>query len=304
MGHTDVVPASRRPLAARPVRWRARRRRGLGTRGRRHAQPHGVDGRGHAPAGDDAGVPARRHARVPGGRRRGGARHLGRRPPDPPRARRGGWRLRGHRVGRHPRRRVRRHRAVAGHGRREGLVLVHPAGVRHPRPRVAAVRHRQRPGHSRRGGPTAWPSFRPAAQINDTWRRFLGGPRPAPRPHRGAARPRPARCHPGRPSGGHGAAVPLVHAHHDRPDGGARRHQDQRDPRPRRPAARRPHAAGPGAVRRAGPARRGARRPGPPRRDRRGVRRPGHRVAGRHARCGTASAAWPGPSTPAATSCP
>ena len=41
----------------------------------------------------------------------------------------------------------------------------------------------------------------------------------------------------------HGPPVPRLHAHHLRPDGRARRHQDQRHPRHRRPRDRHPHAA-------------------------------------------------------------
>ena len=59
MGHTDVVPGEPRRLVPRPVRRRARRRRGLGSRGHRHAVHHVVDGRRLPPAGRRV-VPARR----------------------------------------------------------------------------------------------------------------------------------------------------------------------------------------------------------------------------------------------------
>ena len=59
MGHTDVVPVTPR-VEARPVRRRARHRdgRGLGTRRRRHAQPHRLDG-GRLPRPGRPRLPAR-----------------------------------------------------------------------------------------------------------------------------------------------------------------------------------------------------------------------------------------------------
>ncbi len=56
MGHTDVVPVNPDGWRARSVRRRARRRRGVGSRRGRHAEPHRVDGRGHA-SGWRVGLP-------------------------------------------------------------------------------------------------------------------------------------------------------------------------------------------------------------------------------------------------------
>ncbi len=47
LGHTDVVPVNASGLAPRPVRWRADRRRGVGSRCARHAEPDVLDGRCH-----------------------------------------------------------------------------------------------------------------------------------------------------------------------------------------------------------------------------------------------------------------
>ena len=111
MGHTDVVPVNRRRLAPRPVRRRAHRRRGVGPRRGRHAQPHRVDG-----GGDQA--PGRRRASGPKGTLiylgvadeealgTYGADYLVDHERDAVRRR-----LRDHRVGRHSRCRPRRGRA-------------------------------------------------------------------------------------------------------------------------------------------------------------------------------------------------
>ena len=75
MGHTDVVPVNPDGWQHDPVRRRAGRRRGVGSGRGRHAEPHRVDGGGH-PAPRGVGLPAEGHARLPRGRRRGGARRL------------------------------------------------------------------------------------------------------------------------------------------------------------------------------------------------------------------------------------
>ena len=92
--------------------------------------------------------------------------------------------------------------------------------------------------------------YRPETRIHDTWRLFLEGlayPQDIVGPLLDPDRLVDALP---RLPGGDGAAVPRLHAHDHRPHGGARRDQDQRDPRPGRPAARHPHAARSVAARR------------------------------------------------------
>ena len=127
-------------------------------------------------------------------------------------------------------------------------------------PRLAA-RPGTGPSPTRPTTPSSRPSkvvqrlaeYQPATEIHDIWRRFLEGmdypeelvgplldPDTLPR----GLRPAAAR---------HGPHVPRLHPHHLRPDDRPRRHQDQRDPRPRRPAGRHPHAARARAARGARP---------------------------------------------------
>ena len=80
----------------------------------------------------DSGFTAQGHADLPRGRRRGGARHVGRRLAARARARRGVRRLRAHRVGRVPDADA-GGPAPAGARRREGHVLVEDPGPRHAR---------------------------------------------------------------------------------------------------------------------------------------------------------------------------
>ena len=131
-----------RRLAARSVRGRDRRRRGVGPRRGRHAQPHRDDGR-RVPRSRAIGLQAEGHARVPRGCRRGEPRHVGRRAPRGARARRGDGRLRRDRGGRVPDAEP-EGPAPAGDRGREGLVLVPHHRARNAGSRVAAVPYRQR----------------------------------------------------------------------------------------------------------------------------------------------------------------
>ncbi len=145
-----------------------------------------------------------------------------------PRARRGVRRLRAHRVRRVPGAHAQRH-APPGAGRREGHLLVEAHGAGDPRPRIAAVPHRQRAGHRRRGGAPHLvvrardPDPRRVASVH---RR----PRARSRDVRRIARPRPVHGCARRDAGGDGTAVARVHAHHVRAHDRARWHQDERDP--------------------------------------------------------------------------
>ena len=94
-------PRQRRGLAPRPLRRRDHRRRGVGPGRGRHAQPHGVDGRGRAPSGR-RGIPARGRPPVHRRGRRGGPRHPRRPVADRAHRRRGALRLPHHRGGRLP----------------------------------------------------------------------------------------------------------------------------------------------------------------------------------------------------------
>ena len=294
----------RGPLAARPLRWRARRRRGVGPRRRRHAEPHRVDGRRHAPPGATrASGPTARSCTWPSPTRRRWA-------PGAPTT----WssheptRCVADYVitesGGIPVAAVRRHRSCRSSSARRAAAGAR-CGSGHARPRVAAVPDRQRPGQSGRGRATASPSSarRPrsttcGAASSAAWTSRASSPRPLLDPDRlDAALGRPCRW------AWPGSSTPA---------------RTPRSPRPSCTAAPRPTSSptastsqldirtlpGQAADDVAGHARRGARRPRRPRRDRRGARRPVHRVADRHAAVGQRSAAWPGPSTPAATLVP
>ena len=329
MGHTDVVPVSPRRVAPRPVRRRADRRRGVGPRRHRHAQPHGVDGRRH------------QHLARQGWRPRGTLVYLGVADEEAgghhgadwlvaPRARRGGRRLRDHRVGRLD---------VHGPAGASVVVTVGEKGAAWrrlrvhgtPGPRLDALRRRQRPRQRRPRWSGASPPTGPAAEINDVWRAVRGVARPRRRDPRRAGRSGPGlggvrvdrRC-------AHGQVRPRLHAHHVLARRGARRHEDQRHPRrgraghrhphPPRPdrrrrgphAGRRPRARSPppspssrsttGPARRARPTRRCG-TPSPPRGQ--GAAR-GHAAAPHHRRAAPTprSSATPGASPMASASCP
>ena len=292
LGHTDVVPANADDWTPRPLRRRADRRRGVGTGGHRHAQPHRHHGHRHPPPGPRR-VPSRRGPHLRGRRRRGGARHPRGQVAVRARRRRGQLRLRDHRVGRVPHGRGGRHHPATGDRRREGRLLVHPDREGHPGPRQPTPADRQRPGQGGRGRPTdrRVPAPGPAARGVDPVHR---GDRLPARPGRAPARPRShrrvlRRAPPGRP----GPPGPRLHPHHDGPDHHAGRDQDQRDPRPGRARGGHPIAARMGHHRRAGHAGGGGRRSG---------RRRGHpvRVRGavdhltdRHPAVGRAGAGQP-----------
>ena len=168
---------------------------------------------------------------------------VGRRLAARPRARRGVRRLRAHRVGRVPDPDARRRRGsrcwsarrapsgrrsrvhgTPGHGsqpfRTDNALVTAAEVVR----RIADVPAR-RPRSTSRGAS----SSRGCTRARD----HRGAAR-APTSFAGALAELPL---------GHRAALARVHAHHVRAHGRARRHQDQRDPRPGRARGRHPHAA-------------------------------------------------------------
>ena len=236
-----------RRLEPRPVRRRRRRRLRVGSRRGRHAQPHRLAG-GRVPPSRRQRVPAQGHADLPRGRRRGGARHVGRRLAARPRARRDLRRLRAHRVGRVPDPVRRRARACP--------VLVAEKGTFWTKIRVHGTPgHGSQPFRTDNALVTAAEvvrriaEFRPQTQIHESWRQFVEGMHFDPEitaalldpdEFDGALAELPARRR---------APLARVHAHHVRADGRARRHQDQRHPGPGRPRGRHPHAAGPDAAR-------------------------------------------------------
>ena len=215
---------------------------GVGSRRGRHAQPHRVDGRRHAPAG-------RRRAS------RRGARSST--PPSPTRRRSApgapptsstthrdavAGRLRHHRGRRLPAAVADRHEAP-GDRRREGHPLVHAAGDRHARATPRSPTAPTTPWSPRPRSCDGSTEFRPPTVLHDIWRRFLGSmdlpdELTAPLLDEADLRGRPRRA-----AARHGPPVPRLHAHDLRPDGRARRHEDQRHPRHRRPRDRHPHAA-------------------------------------------------------------
>ena len=254
MGHTDVVPVNPDGWRHDPVRRRAHRRRGVGPRRGRHAQPHRVDGGRHqaprrrrasarrARSSTSASPTRRRSARY-------GADHLVEHE-----ARRRARRLRDHRVGRHP-------DPEPDAGCKLPVIVgekgSHWCTLRvtgTPGPRLAALQDRQRAGQGGRGRA---PPRRVRARDADP--RHLA---PVPRGH---GLPRASSSapllDPDRLRGaaattlplGHGPPVPRVHPHDVRADDRPRRHEDQRHPRPRRPRDRHPHAAGPGRAPRCAP---------------------------------------------------
>ena len=171
-------------MATRSVRRRGDRRRGVGSRGDRHAQPDVVDGR-RLPPPRHRGLPAQGRPHLLRRGRRGGGRRLGSRVDGRAPLGRHRRRLRPHRarrlvVGRSTRR-------ADGHGqcRREGPGVAPAPCQRDARARFDAVRERQRAGQGGRGRPP--PRVVPA-----------GGPhrRPVERPGR---RDEPSGRGPGRP---------------------------------------------------------------------------------------------------------
>ena len=169
--------------------------------------------------------------------------HVGRRLAARARARRGVRRLRAHRVGRVPdpdARRARASRCWSARRARSGRSSACTA----------------RPGHGSQPFRTdnalvtaaevvrRIAEYRPETQIHESWRQFVEGMHYDPEITAALLDPdalRAARC----------AELPLgmarhvarVHAHHVRADRRARRHEDQRDPRPGRARGRHPHAA-------------------------------------------------------------
>ena len=235
-------PGQRRRLAARSVRRRGHRRRDLGSRRGRHAEPHGDDGR-RVPVAGAQRVPAARDARVSRGCRRGEPGHLGCRASLAARDRRRARRLRRDRGRRFPDAVVER-TAAAGDRRREGFVLVPHRGARDTGARVATVPDRQRARD--RGGDRPAPrrvpptddGARHVAPLHRR-RRLRAGMERAP-----ARRVDAARLLRGAADRA-GASGARVHAHDVRADGDPRRHEDQRHSRPHRRRSRHPLAARP-----------------------------------------------------------
>ena len=243
MGHTDVVPANPDGWTARSVRRRGHRRRRVGPRRGRHAEPHRDDG-GRVP----------RARRVRASRR--AARSCTSRSPTRRTSARGApstcsttRTTRCAPTTSSPKRAASRCRPRAGLGLpvivgREGFVLVPHHGARHARARVATVPHRQRAGHrgrdreAARRVPAADADPRHVAPLH-RGRRLRTRLERAPA-RRGDAR-RLLRGAPDR-SGPPGA---RVHAHDVRAHGHPRRHEDERDPRLGRGRGRHPHAARP-----------------------------------------------------------
>ena len=243
MGHTDVVPVNPEGWTRDPFGGElSGRRRGVGSRRDRHAQPHGVDG-GRLPPARHARVPAARRPHLLRRRRRGGGQRARRAVDGRPRARRDPGRLRAHRE---------RRAALAGRARRRYVgVNVGEKGVAWRRLRVRGT-----PGH----GSMPFRSdnalvkaaavvqrlaeYRPAPRFHELWRERvetlgvddeLAAMLLDPRADR-----RGARC---AAELGRGGSPPRLHAHHVLAERQPRRREDERDPRLRRHRGRHPHAA-------------------------------------------------------------
>ena len=251
-----------RRVVPRPVRRRARRRRGVGPRGDRHAQHHLVDGR-RVPPARHRGLPAAGHADLLRRRRRGGRRTVGRGVHGRQPLGRGRRRVRAHRVRRlvaDPRRRDPQHHRQR---RREGPRLAAAAGSRDARARLDALRRRQRADH--RGG--GRPAARRLPDDSEPRRSVVGPPgrdRPSRRPagrvvrsgfDRRRDRLAPAALRPRRP---------RLLAHDDLPERHPRRPEDEHDPRRHRHRRRRAHGPRRHQGRRRPLLRRSPRRPGRP----------------------------------------
>jgi hypothetical protein len=184
--------------------------------------------RGHPPPGR-LGVPARGHARLPGRGRRGSPGHLGRRPHGPARARRGGGRLRDHRV-------RAASRCPGGDGALRLPVLVGEKGSAWSTLRITGT-----PGHASQPYATD-NALVTAAQVVQRLAEFRPrdpDPRllaPVPRRHGVPGRGHRAPCStptastPSPRCPRHGPPVPRLHPHDDRAHRGPRRDQDERHP--------------------------------------------------------------------------
>ena len=232
-----------RRLAARSVRRRDHRRRGLGPRRGRHAEPHRDDG-GRVP----------RSSRVPASRR--AARSSTSRSPTRRTSARGAPST----CCEHERDAVQADYVVTEAG---GFQMPTPQGPRLPvivgekGSYWCRITVRGTPGHASQPFRTdnalvtaaeivrRLAEYRPPTMIHDTWRRFIEGVDFGPEwnaqlARRGhAARLLRGAADRARPPGA------RVHAHDVRADDHPRRHQDQRDSRPRRDRGRHPHAARP-----------------------------------------------------------
>ena len=142
-----------RRLARGPLRRRAHRRRGVGARRHRHAEPHRLPGGGVPPPRPQR-LPAPGHADLLRRGRRGGRRRVGREVDDRAPLGRHRLRLRAHRDGRLAPRRGPQGRHL---DRREGPRLAPPDGAGHARPRLDAVPGRQRARQGGRGRRAASP---------------------------------------------------------------------------------------------------------------------------------------------------
>ena len=270
MGHTDVVPVHADGWINDPFGGETHRRRGVGSRCCRHAQPDRFDGGGVSPAGRRRGsrcVPAHRRPDLLRSRGRGGGECPRRALDCGPSARRHPGRLRAdgeRRAAQRPVRRAVRRRER----RREGCRLAPPDGPGHTGTRFDAVPQGQCAGQGGRSRRSASPttgrhrgsascgaarSSRSACPTNESATARRADDRRAPR--RSAAHPR--------------AATPArMHTHDVLTEPGRRRRdEDQRHPRSRRGRRRHPHPAGGGPGRGRRPPARGARRS---RRSRRG----------------------------------
>ena len=243
MGHTDVVPVNPDGLVARPVRRRADRRRGVGRGRDRHAQHHRVDG-GRVPAAGADRLAAEGHADLLRRRRRGGRRALGRRVDVRAPLGRDRQRLRAHRDGRL----VDRSATTACAGStvntgEKGIAWRRLRVTGHARPRLDAVRRRQRADQGRRG--RAPPRRVPAGGADQ---RHVDG--------QVAAMRCPTRSRPGcsipariwatieRLAAAGGPHVPRLTHTTFSPERRPRRAEDEHHPRRHRARGRHPHRAG------------------------------------------------------------
>ncbi len=85
--------------------------------------------------------------------------------------------------------------------------------------------------------------FRPQTQIHESWHQFVEGLHYEPELTEALLERRGLRRRARRAARRRRAPLARVHPHHVRADGRARRHEDQRDPRPGRARGRHPHAA-------------------------------------------------------------
>ena len=287
MGHTDVVPVnpdgwSHDPFGGELIDGEVWGRGAIDMLNLtasmavafKHLATHGLQAEGHADL-----LRCRRRGGRRAVRRRVGARAPPRRAPQ---------RLRAHRARRLVVDRPRWHPPLHGQRRREGTRLAPLAHHRHARPRLDAVRLRQRAGQGGRGRaplvdvPAGRPDQRHLARPGGGDVAARRSPR---RPHRSRSPLADARA---TPDVG-GPDVPRHDAHDDLAERRPRRPEDERHPRCRRPRGRHPHGAGHDERGRRGDARRCPRRSRTPCRGEHppGLRRrPSHRL---RTRCGTRS---------------